>query len=58
MENQALALQDVPNAAFRQLVNPLNENKCVTHSRDCQEIAPPQGYEMMKYVRPIAMATA
>lgn len=42
--------QDVPNAAFRGINNPLNENKCVIQSRDCQEIPEPQAYEMLKYV--------
>jgi hypothetical protein len=43
-----LTIKDVPNRAFRHLINEYNDNKSVTASRDTQEIHPPVGAEMLK----------
>jgi hypothetical protein len=43
-----LTIKDVPNRAFRHLINEYNDNKSVTASRDTQEIHPIVGAEMLK----------
>lgn len=41
-------VKDVPNVVFRNLRVPTNDNKCVTHSRDTQEIPFDVGVAMLK----------
>ena len=43
-----LTIKDIPNRAFRQIINEYNEHKSVTASRDTQEIYPAAGAEMLK----------
>ena len=43
-----LTIKDIPNRAFRQIINDYNDNKSVTASRDTQEIYPAAGAEMLK----------
>jgi hypothetical protein len=43
-----LTIKDIPNRAFRQIINEYNDNKSVTASRDTQEIYPAAGAEMLK----------
>jgi len=43
-----LILKDVPNKAFRHIINEYNEGKPITSSRDTQEIHPAAGMEALK----------
>lgn len=43
-----LLVKDIPNAVFRYLKVPTNSNKCVTYSRDTQEIPYDVGIAMLK----------
>jgi hypothetical protein len=45
-----LAIKDIPNKIFRHFINPYNENKPVTTSRDTQEIPEVIGHEMLKMI--------
>ncbi|CAN1340526.1 YTH domain-containing protein ECT2 [Linum perenne] len=41
-------VKDVPNSRFRHILLENNDNKPVTHSRDCQEVKLEHGIEMLK----------
>ncbi|XP_050374209.1 YTH domain-containing protein ECT1 isoform X2 [Argentina anserina] len=41
-------IKDVPNIRFRHILLENNDNKPVTHSRDCQEVNLKQGIELLK----------
>ncbi|KAM1924866.1 hypothetical protein ACFX13_032213 [Malus domestica] len=41
-------VKDVPNIRFRHIILENNDNKPVTHSRDCQEVNLKQGIELLK----------
>ncbi|XP_048427583.1 YTH domain-containing protein ECT3-like isoform X2 [Pyrus x bretschneideri] len=41
-------VKDVPNIRFRHILLENNDNKPVTHSRDCQEVNLKQGIELLK----------